>query len=1206
MAEPVGLDTFLNMWRGLLKQGQQQTDLAERAPRQAPQPTPSLGQQVATGALSGLETVFEPINKFFKAHGQAQLTESRLPVLFPEQGIQGEDVRDEPLPDFYRDLDPSLQKVASQQLKVRQTQERIREAKPLVEKEYEQLSLGEQLKWESGLIVGTIPISGIGAWNALAKAPTVLRVAGRVLVAPFAGAEKGVGLALKGVTAPVGKLLKKVLPQPQRSFVHYSERAGLTELDPAFFSGIRGEEGKIARTYPDLFTKRGYAYNIAHTKEAVLPNKLYVGQIPEAKVLNISTAQADALWTKAEKAAAKKGLAPGDELGIRELFFLEAKDAGYDAIDRGNEFGLWIFKKTKVKEIPVKDIDDIVNLHALPDEFGDQGVTFNIAGLGNMKGKPYYAVSVNPERTVILPKGEAIRREDAAGFISRNQDLLSKKENSFGSWFNKESGNVEYNVVRTLESKDEALKLARQHGQKAIYDLKNGKVIETFPNAPKPITDPLEAVRILPQEKYPEVYSAFDSARSILTRYNAIIAKGGSGAKVKIQLAKANDNAAALWGKAFSKEFADDAFRRVEDALDPAISKLVAAVRGSKKLIKDPELLTAQVEERIAIAKQAHALVEETGSLTAAATGRAGKRVTAEFSPLWEMLEPEEIALMHKYISITTNIPEAHIQTRINTWFALKDLLNGGHLVESQLKMLETAFGTKLGSALVKARRSMSDKVWRAFTDIVNTPKSIMASGDWSAPFRQNALFMWLHPKESFKAFVPMFRATFSPRYYDDLTRSIVSDPDYPLALKAKIQFTNIMSETSRFSSQEEIFASHIAERLPLGVGKVIRASERAYVGYLNKVRLDVFKAQVKLMRREGLNLSDSKNAFHLTDLAKLINWGTGRGSLGKYEKAAGLLNGFFFAPKLVASRFQFPLLMLPGFTKSKFVRKAARQAMIRFIGVNGAVLMLLDATGAIEVEKDPRSSNFAKIRVGNVFIDPWGGFQQVVRYAAQLATGQRKAGTGSLQEINRAETVERFIRSKTSPAAGAVWDFMDKQTFVGEKLEDFEDYGQVLLDMFTPFIAQDIYEAAKEEGAKGALLGATGAFGYGVVAYDTAKQGVGEVRYQQTYYQELQRQVRDALDEGDEKKALKIMNAHMDANWHMQDGKVFSRVYQEMGKANRELRKIQEQIEDVERDDSIPAHVKEDVLEALDQRMIEMAANALIMLEKLQFKYNQ
>jgi hypothetical protein len=46
-------------------------------------------------------------------------------------------------------------------------------------------------------------------------------------------------------------------------------------------------------------------------------------------------------------------------------------------------------------------------------------------------------------------------------------------------------------------------------------------------------------------------------------------------------------------------------------------------------------------------------------------------------------------------------------------------------------------------------------------------------------------------------------------------------------------------------------------------------------------------------------------------------------------------------------------------------------------------------------VEIDPRSTDFGKIKVGNIRWDIWGGFQQWVRVASQLATGERKTGKG-------------------------------------------------------------------------------------------------------------------------------------------------------------------------------------------------------------------
>src|SRR5690606_29922680 len=73
------------------------------------------------------------------------------------------------------------------------------------------------------------------------------------------------------------------------------------------------------------------------------------------------------------------------------------------------------------------------------------------------------------------------------------------------------------------------------------------------------------------------------------------------------------------------------------------------------------------------------------------------------------------------------------------------------------------------------------------------------------------------------------------------------------------------------------------------------------YVTFLNKLRADSFDAMV-----EGLARNGEPTAAEIEAIANYINVATGRGSIGtSADASASVLNAAFFAPRLVASRFQ-------------------------------------------------------------------------------------------------------------------------------------------------------------------------------------------------------------------------------------------------------------------------------------------------------------
>lgn len=297
------------------------------------------------------------------------------------------------------------------------------------------------------------------------------------------------------------------------------------------------------------------------------------------------------------------------------------------------------------------------------------------------------------------------------------------------------------------------------------------------------------------------------------------------------------------------------------------------------------------------------------------------------------------------------------------------------------------------------------------FLSVWNVPKALKASLDLSAPFRQGILLAAGHPGEFFGAFKPMIRSLTDSKYAQTLDTQIRS-VDRPGLYLAPL-------DSAKLGAREEAFMSSFANKLP-GVS----ASNRAYVTFLNKLRADVYDNVLDGWTSGGKAVSEADRL----GLANVINHFTGRGDLPRMADSAGaFLNGMFFSPRFVVSRFQsvgdaLGVLKSPG---SLAAREAA-SSMAKFVGAGLTVLTLAKLAG-YKVEDDPRSSGFGKIQIGNQTVDIWGGEQQVARYAAQVITGQAKTLTGKnagqIRDVPRDQTIGRFVRSKLSPTTGKVND---------------------------------------------------------------------------------------------------------------------------------------------------------------------------------------
>jgi hypothetical protein len=242
--------------------------------------------------------------------------------------------------------------------------------------------------------------------------------------------------------------------------------------------------------------------------------------------------------------------------------------------------------------------------------------------------------------------------------------------------------------------------------------------------------------------------------------------------------------------------------------------------------------------------------------------------------------------------------------------------------------------------------------------------------------------------------------------------------------------------------------------------------------------------------------------------IASYVNAATGRAELGKFNQAAANLNTVFFAPRYVASRFQYlamPFYLLPstkvsGRVKKMIAMEYARHAMglTAFLGLSVALASLLtdDEEEKPTVEFDPRSSDFMKLKIGDTRIDPMAGLSQTVTLIGQMATGQKKGLRGDIQDLygeNRKfgdpdlwDVGTGFLRKKLAPIPGAIVDLRVGENVIGEK----ETVLSATTDLFVPLSFQEAGETMKARGlVGGAVVTALSLLGMGGGTYGPKTQ---------------------------------------------------------------------------------------------------------------------
>ncbi len=427
---------------------------------------------------------------------------------------------------------------------------------------------------------------------------------------------------------------------------------------------------------------------------------------------------------------------------------------------------------------------------------------------------------------------------------------------------------------------------------------------------------------------------------------------------------------------------------------------------------------------------------------------------------------------------------------KLNTQTALVKVLNGTIPTNSELSLLEKTFGTKVVDAIL-SQRSLGKKILDGLGQIANLPRTIMSSFlDFSGTFRQG-LMLISHPKEFFGAFLKQFKAFGSEKAFKGLQEAITRMPEYNLMRDAKLPLTEIGGALN--SLEEKFMAANLAEKIPLA-GKIVRATNRAYVGFLNTLRATTFSSIIRGARAGGREI-DLKFAKELADF---VGAGSGRGRLpGGLERFAPVLNGIFFSPRLMASRIYF--FNPANYIKADpIVRKEIFKSLFTVLGSGMTLLGIAKMAGA-KVGTDWRSADFGKIIIGNTRIDIWGGFQQYVRMAGQLITGQYvNTTTGKVttlgegyKPLTRFDIALRQIESKEAPVLSFFTDLLKQQDYAGKPIKITNEIAQ----RFIPMAIGDIYDLAKDDPEL-LPMSLLGMFGVGLQTYTpTLKTDLGGLK---------------------------------------------------------------------------------------------------------------
>jgi len=559
---------------------------------------------------------------------------------------------------------------------------------------------------------------------------------------------------------------------------------------------------------------------------------------------------------------------------------------------------------------------------------------------------------------------------------------------------------------------------------------------------------------------------------------------GGAAAKKGLLGAGARAAVSALKPAAF-----------VDTATEQAVGKLLNAVTKAKPIRQSLNVLSAEQHGKAGAAYEA--VSKAAGSVPgnvwagheAGSKAMVGiKRKPAELSDAFKKAVGDISESDNKILQDMTEGVLKPLETK-ELKDALKDLIENEVVpTRSQVGLFEKVYGEAVARAFLDLRtpaEKLKDFSW----ELLNAPRSLLASMDLSFMLRQGGMLAARNPKEALRTLKPAIKAAFSAENEKLMDLNIKATPWFKQSQVHGLNHVEVSGLANSISNREEAFMGNFFKQFFPWIPKeldFVSSSNRAYVTGLNSLRNQMWGKTTAMWQRAGKQVTDND----LDELARFLNYATGRGDLKIARigldtvKQGGLLSTMLFSPRLLTSRFQ-----VLGMAKSTspLVRKEAISTLFQDLGVGSSLLTAAVMSGMGTVDVDPRSTDFGKLKIGSTRYDIWTGYSQYARFLAQLATAQKKTDTGRISDIPRSELIGRFVQSKSSPLVGLFVDIARGETYSGEDIpfKTSEGLRNQIKERLMPLVLQDTIDAVQQEGLFiGTSVGLSSFYGIGTTTY--------------------------------------------------------------------------------------------------------------------------
>jgi len=651
----------------------------------------------------------------------------------------------------------------------------------------------------------------------------------------------------------------------------------------------------------------------------------------------------------------------------------------------------------------------------------------------------------------------------------------------------------------------------------------------------------------------------------------------------------------------------------------PTVQKAVNLIRQAKPTKEMQHMLLEQRrathQKKVAKYRALISKATTTEQRIRAKAALAGEEPAYDLIPLSKLgFTKEEVDELTRAISDSTKLLEYQ---KVNAIDALVGKEGKGGLIYAgkiptwyELGLLERVFGLEFTKPFAEMR-PWSARAISTTIDILNAPRTLLASMDLSATLRQGAVLAPSHPKEFVDAFKMQLKALTSEKNaikLNEMHLGRTGEAGIDAEALKRIEYGLFIHDLSpgvfsTLAEREEAFMSKwLSKLLP------IRASERSYATMLNTLRVNVYDAIVDGWRQSGKHFTEND----LRELTRFINYATGRGALSTGEYAAqrtptsGVLkaglNVLFFSPRFQTSRILLPWCLA---SSSEAVRKIAARDLAAYASTT-AMIMYLAYLGGAEVEPNPLSTDFGKIKVGKTRYDMLAGFGSYIRALWQTSPalvhpgeGLKKRQTGRTYEINALWNLVQAGRMKLSPIPAILADQLSGASVIGEEITyEKEDVIDQLVNGLMSMYPQTIIEAQEEYGLTGALIRTLPeAFGINTTTYDSTLMVANDVRSIISKLESDQEKFRKYIEEKEYGKAQEFArkNPKLSMGYDPRYGNYYSEPLRRLRAADREITSLEKMIDAVDADKTKLPEQKEQIIADLQRRIINIAQTAIL-----------